>query len=604
MNITLINDPNEWAELRGRLSKTKAVSFDLETDGLYGEILIASFSLTRDTAYVVPIYHKGGKLDGRKILLSLRQILLNRDVVLIGQNIIYDVTCLARQTGGGFPFKCKLEDSMNYDFMLNEEKLHRDLGTLVKNHLPNADEYKETIDNSKIAEYDLEEVVEYSGLDAIYPPAIIRSIREKLEKRGQRSERLEEYFRIVTPFAAAMQTYGFKIDMEVLNEEYNKEKESNAELLAKAQSFNLDLNLKSWMQLSRFIYEDLKCPVPAMDKVLAKNGMPKTDEKTLQRIHPRHPFIEVLLDYRKSTRQLSHYFVKTLEYTTLDGFVHPEYYVIKSLFGGTVSGRLAAKNPAVQTFSKSPIRKAYVSRYGDGGTLVGIDGNQMELRCLAHQSQDPTMLSTFRSGKDPHQATADLVGTSRQVGKIINFAGVYGVTPKGLHEQSEVSLSDAIKIVDTLKEAWKVAYEYIDKVKFFIIHNQYVDTPYGRYRRLKGASIYDGIGRYKLREGVNFVVQSVASDMVQLLGAHLWKELHPLAVPILSNHDGLLFDCRLQDVVEVLDKMGECVVQFPKLIEEVLGIELTLPFVFEAKIGPNWLDVEKETIRSFSTHVD
>lgn len=596
MDIRLINSTIEWKAFIPQLLDSNEIGFDVETRGLYGDILTVGLSPVYRTAVVVPIFHKDSLLDGREVLQTLREIILHSGKHIVGHNLSYDLVCLAQQTEGSPVWDLKACDSMAYHFMLDENVQDRKLSTLVE-EFTDIEQYKDSVDIENLAETSLEDIAEYNGLDAIAPMVAGRSIRHALYDSGYGSDLLEKLFMKIIPFTSAMQFNGLKIDEDVLDEEEDKERENNAKCLEAAKEFAPEVNLNSPKQLAKLIYEDFGCSVPDIKGAMGVSH-PSTAEKIIQRIRPKHPFVEALLDYRKSTRQLSHYFEKTRECMDSSGFVHPEYYVIKSAFGGTVSGRLSAKNPAVQTFSKSPVRRAYVSR-NPGGVLIGIDGAQMELRYAAQLSGDEALLNTFRSGQDPHQATADLVETSRHIGKTINFAGIYGVTAKGLHENAGLSMSLAKDVVGRLKEAWSGLYDFLDKVRFFLIHNQRINTPYGRWRRLDGASIYDGIGRYKLREGANFIVQSVASDIVQLLGWHLWQQG---LMPVLSNHDGLMFDVRPQDVEEALDKMRQGVLYLPKLIKGGLNIDLEVPYVFDVKIGENWLEVEKETYRRFSTN--
>ena len=595
--ITLVNTGAEWEQFKKDILQYKEICFDLETKGLYGDILCISVSWKNREAYVIPVWHKDGLLEPQEVLAFFRKTLLQRPILLIGHNICYDIVCLARQTGGESEFSCEATDSMAYHFMLDENAPDRTLDFLTKEYTEYGN-YKKEINVKAIANMDIEDVVEYSGLDAITPSLAAKAIRNELYQKGYGSPHMEKFFKRIYPFVSAMETNGMKVDIDILEEEKRKEEDNNAQLMDKAQSFSPEVNLASPKQLSEFIYKDLGCSVPNV-KGAEGNLYPSTAEKYLKLIRPRHPFLQALLDSRKSTRQLTHYFGKTEQFLTPEGYVHPQYFVVKSSWGGTVSGRFSVKDPAVQTFSKSPVRTAYVSRHKDG-VLIGIDGAQMELRYAAQLSGDETLCETFRGGLDPHQATADLVEQPRSIGKLINFAGIYGVTASGLHEKAGLSRAESVRTVAQLKKAWSGLYEYIDKVKFFIIHNQRVNTPYGRWRRLPGANIYDGIGRYKIREGVNFIVQSVASDIVQLLGWDLWKKG---LTPILSNHDGLMFDVKPQDVGVCLDKMDQSVLSLPMLVKEVLDLDLIIPFKFDVKLGKNWLEVEEETYRSFSTIV-
>lgn len=223
-----------------------------------------------------------------------------------------------------------------------------------------------------------------------------------------------------------------------------------------------------------------------------------------------------------------------------------------------------------------------------------VDASQAELRVATVFSGDRTLHDIFTGGVDPHQATADLCGVDRQVGKTINFASIYGVTWWGLVEKAGLSESLAKRVAKTIKKEWSGLYSYFDEVKKQAVRAGEVSTPYGRWRRVPGAEPSTPRGRMLLREAANFVIQAPASDFVQTLGAHLAHALEGLAVPILSNHDGLYFDVfdrdRLQDVVSIILTGLE---RFPILIDEVFGVELTVPFEWDMKTGPNLQEMKE-----------
>lgn len=223
-----------------------------------------------------------------------------------------------------------------------------------------------------------------------------------------------------------------------------------------------------------------------------------------------------------------------------------------------------------------------------------VDASQAELRVAAHFSQDPVLLEIFRSGTDPHQATADACGVDRQTGKTINFASIYGVSAWGLEEKAGLPHALAKRVAKTIKQEWAGLYAYFDRIKAQALRTGEVSTEYGRWRRVPGAETVTPRGRMLLREAANFVIQAPASDFVQTLGYHLAQELAGLAVPVMSNHDGLMFDILTEDGPQpVVDKLLTTLDSFGSIIHETFGIELSVPFEWDIKVGPNLKQMEE-----------
>lgn len=231
--------------------------------------------------------------------------------------------------------------------------------------------------------------------------------------------------------------------------------------------------------------------------------------------------------------------------------------------------------------------------------MVDVDASQMELRYAAWESKDPVLRSVFLEGLDPHQATADLCGVSRSFGKTINFASIYGAS---IGKLVALGLPKKIakKVKYTLDNEWRVLYDYFGRIERAVVRDGYTKTPYGRTRRLLGATPSTDTGQFLLREGKNFRIQAPASDIVQLLGVWMLRNYRRNALPTMTNHDGLTFDLLdKENLNEMLDTMQEAISTFPDFLHDVLGLEFDIPLEFTVEVGHNWLD--KEYIKTITT---
>jgi len=465
------------------------------------------------------------------------------------------------------------------------------LDFLVRKYLPSFGGYKAEVDKANLASESLVKVARYNGADSVAPMLLISKLEEEVERGGYSHTGLTQFYRRLIPYVATLESHGVAVDKSRLEE---VEIDTLAEIDGAAidcEKLGPGVNPASPQQVSKYLYETLGLPVPDVKDAVGKSGMPSTREDVVSRID--HAYAKALITLRKAKKIQSTYVEGVKKCLTPSGLIFPEYHFAKTAFGGTVSGRLSCRNPAIQTIPRdSQIRSVFVSRY-EGGTLLGIDAAQMELRYAASLSRDPALLEVFLKDEDPHQAMADLCGVDRQVGKNINFAILYDITWHGLVERYGLSPSDAKRVAKTVKSTYVKLFKKFDAVKLEAIHNGEVSTPYGRFRRVPGATPSTGEGRALLREAVNFVIQAPASDMIQVLGWKMMLVLEGLAVPIGSHHDGLLWDIPRGNLDEVLDKVELLLVEFPRLVRNILGMELYVPFKFDLKTGPNWLDMEE-----------
>jgi DNA polymerase-1 len=447
------------------------------------------------------------------------------------------------------------------------------------------------------------EVAKYNVIDTIAPVLVSRELEKGLREDYTYSDYLVEWYSRITSYASSLAASGFHIDVDKLREVELNLRTEQEELREKAKAIvDLpELNLDSPKQVQDVIYNKLGCKLPDIKGAYTPGGQPSTSQEILPRVKDKSGFVDALLQFRKISKDLRTYVQGVYSNLTHNGFVFPDYYIVKSPDGGTVSGRWSVKNPALQTFPYTEIRKCFISRYLSSGCLVDIDADQMELRVGAHLANDPTLLGIFRSGSDPHQATADLCGVDRPTGKAINFGAVYDISINGLVQKMGLDYATATDVYHTLKTRWEKLYDYQTRTAIEACNYGKVSTPYGRWRRVPGATPSTPEGSFLIREAQNFKLQAMASDIVQLLGSVLVLALEGIALPVMTNHDGLTFDCQKSDLDKVLSVFDSCIREFPDVLKEVLNINMSLPLDFSVKVGDNWLD-QQPIDRRFSTY--
>lgn len=596
--------PEQMRRLLSRICKADYLGLDIETMGYSAYVLTVAVSFAPwGRAYVVPVYHPEGKLPPKATLESLCSAILDRDdLVVAGQNIKYDLSKMARATGREV-IRCQADDCMSFHYMLDEHSGNRSLDYLSRRYT-DAGGYKEEIDKGRLHREPLRKVAYYNGTDAALPPKIMQQLDAELGDYGYESPQLVEFYRRAMALASMLEANGMAVDRKALEEaEAVHAKTVAREKTALYRHCPEDLNLNSWQQLSKYIYEDLGLTLPKVKGAITSTGGKSTAAEILEHIPEEHPFLQHLIAYRSASKMKSSYVDSIFEHLTVDGFVYPTYFVVKTHFGGTVSGRWSAKKPPVQTIPKADIvRAAFVSRHGPKGSLWDIDGAQMELRYGAWWAGDEVIREACKG--DPHQAMADELrisaeqaskipgcNTIRDAGKRVNFACVYGVSVSGLVDQG-IPEDIAERLVPRVKESWSSLYSALYRIEQQAIREGQVSTPYGAYRRVPNADPYTGKGRHDLRSACNYIIQRPASDLTQILGWRLAVELGDLATVTTSTHDSITLDVAPGNKRAAYKIVrGVCTEQWKVDVEEILGMDLgDFPFVWEVSHGDNWLE--------------
>ena len=393
---------------------------------------------------------------------------------------------------------------------------------------------------------------------------------------------------------AQMERDGVKVDLEQIRVYADGLRKELAEREIRIREMVQEpaLNISSPKQVGDVLFEKLKLDPKA--KKSGKAGQYPTDEATLLAIADRHPVVEEILEFRAVKKLLSTYIEPFPSYISpKDGRVHTTFN--QAL---TATGRLSSSNPNLQnipvrTERGKEIRKAFIPGAPDG-VIVSADYSQIELRIMAHLSQDTHLVQAFREGVDVHAATAakifgipvqEVTREQRGMAKTANFGIMYGISSFGLAQRLHLSRSAAKELIDGYFASFPAIRSFIDSSIAFARENGYVETLFGRRRYLPDITARNATVRALAeRNAVNAPIQGTSADIIKLamIGvARRLKEEGLKSRMVLQIHDELLFDALPQEV----DRLKEIVVD---VMEHVM--ELSVPLIVECSAGKNWLE--------------
>ncbi|WQZ28441.1 DNA polymerase I [Helicobacter pylori] len=390
---------------------------------------------------------------------------------------------------------------------------------------------------------------------------------EQLDRELNALKRLCEYFEkggleegllalargVETPFMKVlmgMEFQGFKIDapyFKRLEQEFKHELHVLERQIL--ELIGVDFNLNSPKQLSEVLYERLELP---------KNKSHSTDEKSLLKILDKHPSIALILEYRELNKLFNTYTTPLLRLKDKDDKIHTTF-----IQTGTATGRLSSHSPNLQNIPvRSPkgllIRKGFIASSKEY-CLLGVDYSQIELRLLAHFSQDKDLIDAFLKGRDIHLETSkalfgeDLAKEKRSIAKSINFGLVYGMGSKKLSETLNIPLSEAKSYIEAYFKRFPSIKDYLNRMKEEILKTSKAFTLLGRYRVFDFTGANDYIKGNYLREGVNAIFQGSASDLLKLGMLKVSERFknNPSVRLLLQVHDELIFEIEEKNALEL-----------------------------------------------------
>ncbi|EDZ61432.1 DNA polymerase I [Sulfurimonas gotlandica GD1] len=586
---TLITDNEELQKVLQALKPETIVAFDTETTGLDYEkdkLVGFSFSFNDDEAFYVPFAHfylgVPDQISEKDAALAMKKIFNSK---VVGHNIKFDLHFVSRFLNDDM--LNIYSDSMILAWLINPESaLGLDkLSDKLLDHTMLG--FKDTVKKGEtFASVELEDASKYAAEDAYITLKLFNLFNEKL-KLQDATHLIDESQNVEVPFITTllgMEKDGIRVDAEFLEVFLVEVKETLLNLTKTIyEQAGTEFNINSTKQLGVILFEHLGLPVGKK----TKTGY-STDENVLSSLKDKHEIISSLLEYREIYKLYSTYIEPLLKLSLEDkeGRIHTSFVQT-----GTATGRLSSKNPNLQniparTSQGLKIREAFVAP--EGKKLIGIDYSQIELRLLAHFSQDAVLVDAFRANKDIHLQTAialfgeEEAPSKRAVAKTVNFGLLYGMGQKKLSETLGITTKEAKEIIEKYFESFPTVKTYFRSIVDNSKEMGYVETLLKRRRYFDYETASPMFRAAYDRESVNSVFQGSASDLIKLSMnkiATVIKEEKLNAKMLLQIHDELIFEVDA-DEAEMLGN------RFKEIMENIY--ELNIPLEASMNIGDNW----------------
>lgn len=581
-----------------KLEQAPLFAFDTETtslDYMDAEIVGVSFSTAPGEAAYVPVAHDypdaPEQLDRDYVLGALKPLLESDSVKKVGQHLKYDKNVLANYDINlqGIAF-----DTMLESYVLNSTATRHDMDSLAMAYLNHKTIHFEEIAGKgakqlTFNQIDLNEAAPYAAEDADVTLRLHEEIWRRLEQHEPLKNLLLDVEVPLASVLSRMEQLGVLIDSQKLNQQSQDLAKRITELEASVhEAAGETFNLGSTKQLQQILFEKLSLPVIKK----TPKGAPSTSEEVLQELALDYPIPKMIMEYRGLTKLKNTYtdkLPKMINHRT--GRVHTSYHQAV-----TATGRLSSTDPNLQnipirTEEGRRVRQAFVPR--DGYKIVAADYSQIELRIMAHLSEDQGLLDAFSQGKDIHKATAsevfsvpleEVTADQRRSAKAINFGLIYGMSAFGLSRQLNIPRNDAQKYMDLYFERYPGVLRYMDETREHAKETGYVETVFGRRLYLPDIKASNGARRKGAeRAAINAPMQGTAADIIKLamLRVDEWiqKEAASDVFMMMQVHDELVFEIK-EEVVE------ERVASIVALMEQAAA--LSVPLQVEAGTGENW----------------
>ena len=583
-NSHLLNTDEKLQAFFPNISSDSIVSFDTETtnlDVLNAKIVGFSFCLDGINAYYVPLAHNYlgvEKQVSRQVAFDFIRALFNTKAI-IGHNLKYDLEILRTNFDFTPPSFQNIKDSMLLAWLYQSD-LPCNLDSLMLRYFKHEMiHYKDVVKKGEnFSQIPIEYACRYASEDAAACYQLYQKLTNLLPQNLLQVAQSTEF-----PFIQClvnMELSGTKIDIEYF-------KELKLEMSAKLSSLSEEIyslaqkkfNLNSPQQLSIALFEDLKL----QSGKKTKSGL-STSQMVLNSLVDAHPIVPKILEYREFFKLFSTYIEPLIEHAKLNAS-HKIYTSFMQT--GTSTGRLSSKNPNLQnipvkTTQGRRIRQGFIAQ--ENHLLVSLDYSQIELRLLAHFSQDKAMIEAFCHNADIHLETAKKIfgeakaQEKRAVAKSINFGLIYGMGPKKLSETLKISYQEAKTYIQNYFESFPTVKDFLKAQEDFILENGYSLTLLGRMRKFD----FHGIQEYQkaafLREGINAIFQGSAADIIKLAMVQIMQEKLESKL-LLQVHDELIFEAPKHCVENEAEKITE-------IMENITA--LRVPLRCSVSIGENW----------------
>lgn len=598
-NYRLVDSTKALKAFADELGRQKCISIDTETTSLWprwAEIVGYSFAWKEDEAWYIPVRAPEGDpcLDPAEVLETLRPILEDPSIEKIGQNLKYD--CIVLRSAGirlaGIAF-----DTIVASYLLDAGSRNHTLDELARRYLQHETiSIKELIGSGKnqkrMDEVPVTQVADYAAEDAIVP----FWLKPVLEKKLAEAELENLFHNVEMPLVevlAELEYTGIRVDVERLRELSVRHGERLASLEKEIYEIaGHEFNIASPKQLQQVLFDELGLPVV---KKTAKTG-PSTDAEVLEELARQHALPARILDYRQVAKLKGTYVDALPEMVFAPtGRVHASFNQVVAATGRLSSSDPNLQNIPIRTEAGREIRSAFVPGEANW-LLLAADYSQVELRVLAHFSQDENLCEAFRRDEDIHSRVAgqvygveleEVTPEMRRQAKAVNFGVIYGQTAWGLAKQLGIGKDEAAQFIDAYFAGYPGIEVFLDEVLRECREQGYVKTILGRRRAIEGVrSVPNRQRNLAERTAVNTVIQGSAADLIKLAMLAVRRRLaveERQSRMLLQIHDELV----LEVPPEELEPMAGLVV------EEMSGAwPMSVPLKVDVKVGTNWADAE------------
>jgi DNA polymerase I len=592
-DFELIDTKDKLEKLVKVLAKQKALAIDIEkTLGILIDSTLVGLSISFEDnkAYYIPVYNAAFNP-----IPLLKPILEDQRIAKIGHDLKTDALLLQKHGVSLTPYSF---DTKIAAYLANPGQRNYEIDTLGFTELGLR---KQTIegydgkgkDRIPFEKLKLAEAAQYSCEDV----DVTFKLKSKLEEHLKNHKLINIFDQIEMPLIPVLKRVeeaGVKLDVKWLKS-LNDETEKQLVKLEKAiyEQSGRKFNISSPIQLREVLFEELKIPTTELKKK-GKTGALSTAATELEKLRGLHPIVDFIFNFRELSKLKSTYLDALPELVSkTDKRLHTSYTQTVAATGRLSSSDPNLQNIPVRTELGRRVRKAFVAE--PGFVLASLDYSQIELRIAASLSGDPEMVKIFKSGKDFHAATAARLfnvmesGVSfeqRRDAKTINFSVLYGVSAFGLSERSEMDRAAASEFIKRYYQVFGKLKKYIDSTIESVRQKGFATNPLGRLRQFPDIQASNfSVRAAAERAAFNMPIQSLAADILKMAMIEVNnKVVNDDCRMVLTVHDELVFEIKK-------GKESECIPKIKKIMESVYALKV--PLVVEAKVGQNWMEMEK-----------
>ena len=592
-NYKLVDNQEDLKKLCDYFLTNKILSLDTETtstSAIDAELVGLSFAVKEFEAFYVPV--PANREEALQIVNIFKPAYENPEILKIGQNLKYDLEVLRNY---GIELKGKMWDTMIAHYLIQPE-LHHNMDYMAEIYLNYQTIHIDELIGPKgknqksMRSLPPSQVYEYAAEDA----DITLRLKNKLEPELKKAECEDLFYNIempLMPVLAEMEMNGVCLDTASLAETSKQFTNRMNEIEARIYELAGEhFNIASPKQVGEILFDKLKIVEKAKK---TKTGQYVTSEEVLQQLKNKHEIVADILEHRGLKKLIGTYI------DALPKLINPKTGHIHTSFNQTITatGRLSSSDPNLQNIpirgeDGKEIRKAFIPE--PGCLFFSADYSQIELRVMAHLSQDSEMIKVFSEGKDLHAATAaniykkpieEVTRDERTKSKRANFGIIYGITVFGLAERLDIPRDEAKMLIDGYFDTFPQVHDYMEKSKEVARQQGYVTTLFGRRRYLPDINSHNATVRgFAERNAINAPIQGTAADIIKVAMIRIFNRFKAEGIRskmILQVHDELNFSV----YPEEKEKVEGIVLQ-----EMQNALNLSVPLVADSGFGQNWLE--------------